>query len=91
MALCNPKIDAHESNPAPAAPRVRVFGNIDDAEEAVPEAFVAALERRPSAILPPSPEVRTITTACNRAIDKDRRDAAREDRHGELLCAPPAS
>jgi RNA polymerase sigma-70 factor (ECF subfamily) len=62
---------------------VRVFGDIDIAEEAVQDAFVAAVHRWPSAGLPPSPAGWIITTARNRAIDRLRREASREDRHAE--------
>ena len=60
---------------------VRVFGDIDLAEEAVQEAFVVALHRWPTAGLPPSPAGWIITTARNRAIDRLRREASRDDRH----------
>jgi len=60
---------------------VRVFGNINDAEEAVQDAFTAALERWPSSGLPASPVGCIITTARNRAIDRIRRDSTREERH----------
>lgn len=60
---------------------IRVFGGIDDAEEAVQDAFVTALERWPSAGLPPSPAGWIITTARNRAIDRHRRESSREERH----------
>jgi RNA polymerase sigma-70 factor (ECF subfamily) len=59
---------------------VRVFGDIDIAEEAVQEAFTTAVQRWPSAGLPPSPAGWIITTARNRAIDRLRREASREDR-----------
>jgi RNA polymerase sigma-70 factor, ECF subfamily len=62
---------------------VRVFGNIDVAEEAVQDAFAAAVERWPSAGLPPSPAGWIITTARNRAVDRLRREASREDRHAQ--------
>jgi RNA polymerase sigma-70 factor, ECF subfamily len=62
---------------------VRVFGDIDIAEEAVQDAFATALQRWPSAGLPPSPAGWIITTARNRAIDRLRREAKREDRHGQ--------
>ena len=62
---------------------VRVFGDIDIAEEAVQDAFTAALERWPSSGLPPSPQGWIITTARNRAIDRLRREASREDRHAQ--------
>jgi RNA polymerase sigma-70 factor (ECF subfamily) len=62
---------------------VRVFGDIAIAEEAVQDAFVAAVERWPSAGLPPSPAGWIITTARNRAIDRFRRESSREDRHAQ--------
>src|SRR5438046_7721590 len=68
----------------------RHFGDIDIAEEAVQDAFTVAVQRWPAAGLPPSPAGWIITTARNRAIDRLRRDAAREDRHAQaaLLHAP---
>jgi RNA polymerase sigma-70 factor (ECF subfamily) len=62
---------------------VRVCGDIDAAEEAVQDAFTAAVERWPSAGLPPSPAGWIITTARNRAIDRFRREASRDERHAE--------
>jgi RNA polymerase sigma-70 factor (ECF subfamily) len=59
---------------------VRVFGDIDVAEEAVQEAFAAALQRWPSAGLPPSPAGWIITTARNRALNRLRREASRPSR-----------
>ena len=62
---------------------VRVFGDIDVAEEAVQEAFAAAVARWPESGLPPSPVGWIITTARNRAIDRLRREAARADKHAQ--------
>ena len=62
---------------------VGVFGDIDVAEEAVQDAFAAAVQRWPSAGLPPSPAGWIITTARNKAIDRLRREASREDRHAQ--------
>ncbi|GAA4537660.1 RNA polymerase sigma factor [Amycolatopsis samaneae] len=62
---------------------VRVFGDIDIAEEAVQDAFAAALAKWPSAGVPPSPAGWIITTARNRAIDRLRREASRADRHAQ--------
>jgi len=62
---------------------VRVFGDIDTAEEAVQDAFTAAVQRWPADGLPPSPAGWIITTARNRAIDRLRREAARADRHAQ--------
>jgi RNA polymerase sigma-70 factor (ECF subfamily) len=71
---------------------VRVFGDIDIAEEAVQEAFAAALERWPLDGVPPSPAGWIITTARRRAIDRLRREASRADRHAQavLLAAQQA-
>ena len=60
---------------------VCVFGDIDAAEDAVQDAFTAAVQRWPSTGLPPSPAGWIITTARNRAIDRLRREASREERH----------
>ena len=62
---------------------VRVFGDIDIAEEAVQEAFTTAVQRWPATGLPPSPAGWIITTARNRAIDRLRRESSREDRHAQ--------
>jgi RNA polymerase sigma-70 factor (ECF subfamily) len=69
---------------------VRVFGDIDIAEEAVQDAFTAALRRWPVDGIPPSPAGWIITTARNRAIDGLRRDAVRADKHAnaQLITAP---
>ncbi len=61
----------------------RVFGDLDVAEEAVQEAFTTAMARWPDAGLPPSPAGWIITTARNRALDRLRREASREDRHAQ--------
>jgi RNA polymerase sigma-70 factor, ECF subfamily len=62
---------------------VRVFGDIGIAEEAVQDAFAAAVQRWPASGLPPSPAGWIITTARNRAIDRLRRESSRDDRHAQ--------
>ncbi|WP_062986729.1 RNA polymerase sigma factor [Nocardia anaemiae] len=62
---------------------IRVFGDITIAEDAVQDAFTAAVQRWPTDGLPPSPPGWIITTARNRAIDRLRREASRDDRHAE--------
>jgi RNA polymerase sigma-70 factor, ECF subfamily len=62
---------------------VGVFGDIDVAEEAVQDAFTAAVQRWRATGLPPSPAGWIITTARNRAIDRLRREASRPDRHAQ--------
>jgi len=64
---------------------VRVCGDIDAAEEAVQDAFTAAVERWPNSGVPPNPAAWIITTARNRAIDRFRRESTRDDRHAEAL------
>ena len=60
---------------------IRVFGDIDVAEDAVQEAFALALRKWPADGLPPNPGGWITTTARNRAIDHLRR----ESRGRELL------
>jgi RNA polymerase sigma-70 factor (ECF subfamily) len=62
---------------------VRVFGDVDVAEEAVADAFTTAVQRWPEEGVPPSPAGWIITTARNRAIDRLRREASRADRHAQ--------
>ena len=62
---------------------VRLFGDIDIAEEMVQEAFMVASERWPATGLPPNPGGWITTTARNRAIDRLRREASRHDRHAQ--------
>ncbi|MDN3354049.1 sigma-70 family RNA polymerase sigma factor [Actinomadura sp. DC4] len=62
---------------------VRVFGDIDIAEEAVQDAFTEAVRRWPDGGVPPSPAGWIITTARNRAIDRLRREGSRADRYAQ--------
>ena len=62
---------------------VRVFGDIDIAEEAVQDAFTVAAQRWPTQGLPASPAGWIITAARRRAIDRLRREATREDRSAQ--------
>src|SRR4029079_18879147 len=62
---------------------VRLVGDIDAAEEAIQDAFVAAVERWPMTGTPPNPVGWIITTARHRSIDRFRREASRDDRHAE--------
>jgi RNA polymerase sigma-70 factor (ECF subfamily) len=75
---------------------VRLFGDIDIAEEMVQEAFLVASERWPETGMPPNPGGWITTTARNRAIDRLRREASRNDRHAQAAllqerAEPPAS
>jgi len=62
---------------------IRLFGDIDVAEEAVQEAFVVALRRWPERGVPPSPAGWILTTARNKAYDRLRRESSREERQQE--------
>ena len=64
---------------------IRVFGDIDMAEDAVQDAFATAVRTWPASGLPPSPAGWIITTARNKAIDRVRREASRQDRHAQAV------
>jgi RNA polymerase sigma-70 factor, ECF subfamily len=64
---------------------VRVFGDIDIAEDAVQDAFAAALERWPRDGLPASPAGWLITTARHKGIDRARREAVRQGKQEQAV------
>jgi RNA polymerase sigma-70 factor (ECF subfamily) len=64
---------------------VRVFGDIDLAEEAVQDAFTTAVARWSDSGIPPAPAGWIITTARNRAIDRLRRESTRDSRHDQAM------
>jgi len=85
-----PGVDYHEVERAfregsgrAVATLIRLFGDIDLAEEAVQEAFAVAVERWPSAGVPPNPGGWIMTTARNKAIDRLRRESSRHQRQAE--------
>jgi len=57
---------------------VRTLGDVQLAEDAVQEAFAAALERWPRDGAPDNPGSWLLTTARNRAIDRIRRERTRK-------------
>jgi RNA polymerase sigma-70 factor (ECF subfamily) len=59
----------------------RQLGDLSLAEEAVQDAFAAALEHWPRSGVPPAPAGWIITTARRRAIDRLRRESTRDARH----------
>jgi len=67
-----------------------MFGDFDLAEEAVQDAFVTALERWPTAGLPPNPAAWIMTTARNRAIDRLRRAKTLDRRLAVMAEQEPA-
>src|SRR5215467_6596788 len=62
---------------------IRVFGDIDIAEDAVAEAFAVAAERWPQTGVPPNPGGWIVTTARNKALDRLRRESSRHGREAE--------
>lgn len=60
---------------------VRRFGDLDLAEDAAAEAYVAALERWPRDGVPPHPGGWLTTTATRKAIDRIRRESRRAEKH----------
>lgn len=63
----------------------RSLGDISLAEEAVQEAFTAALTHWQQHGIPPAPAGWIITTARNKALDKLRREASRDERQQAAL------
>ena len=68
-----------------AATLIRFLGDIDLAEEAVQEAFLAALARWPATGVPPNPGGWIVTTARNRALDRLRRERTRDGRQAAAV------
>ncbi|WP_308212490.1 RNA polymerase sigma factor [Actinomadura madurae] len=64
---------------------VRVFGDVDVAEDAVQDAFAEAVRRWPDDGMPPSPAGWIITTARNKAVDRLRREAARAGKQAQAV------
>lgn len=64
---------------------IRLFGDIDVAEEAVQEAFLVATRRWPVTGVPPNPGGWILTTARNKAIDRIRRESSRPERHVQAV------
>jgi RNA polymerase sigma-70 factor, ECF subfamily len=70
---------------------IGVFGDIDLAEDAVQEAFAAALRKWPRDGVPPNPGGWITTTARNRALDRLRRDARGRQLLSQLAVLAPGS
>jgi RNA polymerase sigma-70 factor (ECF subfamily) len=66
------------------ATTVRLTGDFDLSEEAVQDAFVAALEQWPRDGTPASPYAWLVSTARNRVVDQLRRRARFEDSEAEI-------
>jgi RNA polymerase sigma-70 factor (ECF subfamily) len=68
----------------------RILGDVDLAEDAVQEAFAAALERWPRDGAPANPGAWLLTTARNRAIDRIRREQTLAHKTELLAALEPA-
>ena len=68
------RVFRRESGRAVAA-LIRLFGDIDVAEDALQDAFASALESWPTEGLPPVPRAWILTTARRRGIDRLRRES----------------
>jgi RNA polymerase sigma-70 factor (ECF subfamily) len=64
---------------------IRLVGDFDRSEEAVQEAFAAAVESWPRAGAPRNPLAWLVSTARNKAVDELRRNARQEARRDELV------
>jgi RNA polymerase sigma-70 factor, ECF subfamily len=73
----------HEEWARVVAGLARRFGDLDIAEEAAAEAFVAAVEKWPRDGIPPNPGGWLTTTAARKAIDRLRRESRRGTKHEE--------
>ncbi len=74
-----------DSSGRAVATLVRLFGDIDLAEEAVQEAFAVAAERWPVTGVPPNPGGWITTTARNKALDRLRRESSRYGREAQAV------
>ena len=63
---------------------IRLVGDFDLAEDALQEAFAAALERWPSAEVPANPRAWLVNVARNKAIDRIRRQISFREKEAEL-------
>src|SRR5437660_6475845 len=70
---------------------IRIFGDIDVAEDAVQEAFAVALRKWPGEGLPPNPGGWITTTARNRAIDRLRRESRGRELLSEVAVLSPGN
>jgi len=93
-----PKVDAaqigrifREESGRSVATLIRIFGDIDIAEDAVQEAFAVALRKWPFDGLPPNPGGWITTTARNRAIERLRREVRGRELLSEVATLSPGN
>lgn len=70
---------------------IRIFGDIDVAEDAVQEAFAVALRKWTGDGVPPNPGGWITTTARNRAIDRLRRESRGRELLSEVAMLSPGN
>src|ERR1700726_4867810 len=70
---------------------IRISGSFDLAEEALQEAFAAALGRWPETGIPDNPAAWITTAAHRRLIDSIRRDRTRREKQEPLRYETPTS
>jgi RNA polymerase sigma-70 factor (ECF subfamily) len=80
-----------EVHGAAVATLVRVFGDISLAEDAVQDAFVAAMAGWPRSGIPANPTAWIVTTARHRAIDVLRRDDRGRQLHRDIAATTQVS
>ncbi len=81
----------HEESGRSVATLIRIFGDIDVAEDAVQEAFALALRKWPGDGLPPNPGGWITTTSRNCAIDRLRRESRGRELLSELAVLRPGN
>jgi RNA polymerase sigma-70 factor (ECF subfamily) len=79
-----------EAHGPAVATLARVFGDLTLAEDAVQEAFVAALRQWPRQGIPSNPAGWIVTAARNRAVDEVRRAARGRELYGKLAVTASA-
>src|ERR1700732_3313007 len=68
----------------PLATLIRLVGDFDLAEDALQEAFTAALERWPAAAPPSNPRAWLVNVGRNKAIDRIRRQMTFRDKQSQV-------
>jgi DNA-directed RNA polymerase specialized sigma24 family protein len=81
----------HQESGRSLAALIGAFGDLDLAEDAVQEAFAAALRRWPRAGVPPNPGGWITTTARNHAIDRLRRESRGRQLLSQVAVLAPGS
>lgn len=64
---------------------VRLYGDIDVAEEAVQDAFIVAMDKWATDGIPPNPGGWIVTTAKRKALDRLRRESSRGTRESQAV------